>query len=216
VGGPKHHPRQRGRFAAAADPAIGGRARVRGSLCGMRTWCGILLVALVATGCGRDRPAERRPPADADGSGSPLTDRPRDAALPPAHPDSFAAPPLTALRIAAPARRDAVPLPDAPPAEPPPPAGATDRLPLDETLRPPILRGGTRLALPGHARGWIELDVLVDANGGVADVRAAAGTADTATVRAAFAAARSLRYLPARQAGRAVAVWCRQRFDSGR
>ncbi len=39
------------------------------------------------------------------------------------------------------------------------------------------------------------------------------GSADSALVRSATDAALALRFHPALQAGRPVAVWCRQRFD---
>jgi TonB family protein len=62
----------------------------------------------------------------------------------------------------------------------------------------------------------VELDLYVDANGDVADARWAGGRTDSALVRAALRQASALRYEPATQAGRPVAVWCRQRFEAGR
>ena len=59
----------------------------------------------------------------------------------------------------------------------------------------------------------MELDVLVDRMGRVADVRWAAGSADSALVSAAERCAATMRFDPARLAGRPVEAWCRQRFE---
>jgi len=91
------------------------------------------------------------------------------------------------------------------------------RLDVDEGLKPPIPRGSSRLIVPrGADPGWIELDVRVDETGAVSDVEWAGGAIDSARVEAATACAFAMRYFPALQDGRAVAVWCRQRFDFGR
>jgi TonB family protein len=108
-----------------------------------------------------------------------------------------------------------LPPPEAPPetlavAPDPPPA-----LAVDEGLKPPLLRSRAALAVPPGARGSVELDVRVDEQGAVAEVRWAGGTRDPAMVRAAMECARGMRFYPARRAGRPVAVWCRERFDFG-
>lgn len=173
----------------------------------------ILLFVVLALGCSRERatvPASHATPEPAPVDSA---DRPRGAGLPPAAPDSFASLPPTHLRIAEPAAGARVPPPDAAMGEPPPPEGAVDRLPADDALHAPVLRAGSRAALPPQAHGWVELDLLVDAQGEVADARFAGGSTDPATIAAAVQAARALHYAPARQGGRAVAVWCRQRFE---
>ena len=175
-----------------------------------------MLAALVVLGCGRERGA-RAPAASAVAdSGGLLADRPRDGGLPAVPPDSIAPPPLTALRIALPVPESDVPPPEAAPAEPPAATDAVERLPVDDALRPPIPRTTPRRRVGPRARGWIELDVRVDERGEVTEAVFVNGTGDSASVRAAIVAARALRYYPARQAGKPVAVWCRQRFDGGR
>jgi hypothetical protein len=110
----------------------------------------------------------------------------------------------------------AYPLPT-PPSEtlavefPPPPA-----LEVDDELKPPLPRTRATLEVPrGAGRGWVELDVRVDEAGEVSDALWAAGSTDSAHVRAAIACALAMRFYPAQLAGRAIAVWCRQRFDFG-
>jgi protein TonB len=171
--------------------------------------------ALLLAGCARDRNVATTTPASRTDSGSVLADRPRESGLPPAPVESLPPPPLTTLRIA-PAGSTRVPPPSAPPEAPPTSDAPVDRLPVDESLRPPVLRSSPGWPVAEHARGWVDLDVLVDESGAVADVRVVAGTADAGTLRSAMAAARLLRYRPATQGGSPVAVWCRQRFDSGR
>ena len=132
-------------------------------------------------------------------------------------------PPVAArvwLASVAPARA-AVPeptLPEAvpdslPPADEPPPA-----LQVDPGLKPPVLRTPGILALPpgwSGPRGSVELDVRVDDSGVVSDALLASGGGDSALVEAARRCALDMRFYPALQAGRPVAVWCRQRFDFG-
>jgi TonB family protein len=90
-------------------------------------------------------------------------------------------------------------------------------LAVDEDLKPPIPRVNARLHVPAGARpGWVELDVRVDDTGAVTDAEWAGGSPDTALVRAATDCAFGMRFFPAVQGGREVAVWCRQRFDFGR
>jgi TonB family protein len=109
------------------------------------------------------------------------------------------------------------PLPDAAPdsvaPEPAPPP-----LEIDQRLKPPILRSQPVLVLPPGARlapgsATVELDVHVDEGGEVSRVQWVGGSPDTALVRAAERCARSMRFYPALQGDRPVAVWCRQRFD---
>jgi hypothetical protein len=101
-----------------------------------------------------------------------------------------------------------------------PPGGswpAPPTLEVDEGLKPPIARGAARLTVPrGSGSGWVELDVRVDENGVVSDVAWAGGASDSAHVTAATAYAFAMRWFPALQGGRPVAVWCRQRVDFGR
>jgi len=115
------------------------------------------------------------------------------------------------------------------PAAEPPPEAATDTLapeppgaPLpppslvvDGSLKPPLPRSQTPLAVPRGARGSVELDVRVDERGEVSEVRWAGGSRDPALVRAATDCAHGMHFFPAERAGQPVAVWCRQRFDFG-
>lgn len=71
------------------------------------------------------------------------------------------------------------------------------------------------MRLSGTRAGWLELDVRVDENGEVTDAIPVSGDADSATVRAATESALALRWFPAVRRGRPVAVWCRQRFETG-
>ncbi|HKQ57251.1 MAG TPA: energy transducer TonB, partial [Candidatus Eisenbacteria bacterium] len=95
-------------------------------------------------------------------------------------------------------------------AMPPPPA-----LAVDEDLKPPLPRSSTPLAVPPRARGFVELDVRIDEQGSVSDALWAGGSEDPALVEPATRCALEMRFYPALRAGRAVAVWCRQRFDFG-
>lgn len=109
------------------------------------------------------------------------------------------------------------PPPDAAPetlaSEPSAPRG----LAVDEDLKPPLLRErGTLIVPPRAPRETVELDVRVDEEGRVSDALWAAGSEDSTLVRAASECALAMRFFPALQSGRPVAVWCRQRFDFGR
>jgi hypothetical protein len=53
----------------------------------------------------------------------------------------------------------------------------------------------------------------VDERGDVSDALWAAGSEDTSLVRAAIECALAMRFFPALRGDRAVAVWCRQRYD---
>jgi len=90
-------------------------------------------------------------------------------------------------------------------------------LAVDEDLKPPIPRDAATLRVPAGSRpGWVEMDVRVDETGAVSDAEWAGGSQDSALVRAASDCAFAMRFFPAVQGGREVAVWCRQRFDFGR
>lgn len=172
----------------------------------------MLVTVPLGGGCGRDVSPPASPHAR---EASVLADTALGAGLPPGRIDSIAPPPLTAMRIDPAGGEGRVPPPEAAPDAPPAPA-SSDRLPVDDRLRPPILRSTARLSLGAGAHGAVELDVHVDEDGAVDDVRWVSGDADSATVRAAMNAAARLRYYPAQRAGLPVAVWCRQRFDAGR
>jgi len=90
-------------------------------------------------------------------------------------------------------------------------------LEVDEGLKPPIPRGPARMMVPRDAAtGWVELDVRVDETGAVSDVEWAGGATDSARIEAATTYAFAMRWFPALQGGRPIAVWCRQRIDFGR
>jgi hypothetical protein len=121
---------------------------------------------------------------------------------------------VTPARAPAPAP----PLPEALPDSLPPPEDSPPALAVDPGLQPPVLRAPGSLQLPP---GWsgppasVELDVRVEESGRVSDALPAAGDGDPALVEAASRCALGMRFYPALQAGRPVAVWCRQRFDLG-
>ena len=96
-----------------------------------------------------------------------------------------------------------------------PPAPALE---VSPDLKPPILRTPAALHVPAararHA-AVVELDVRVDEEGNVSDALWAGGSSDSALVSSATESALAMRFFPALQAGRAIAVWCRQRFDFG-
>jgi outer membrane biosynthesis protein TonB len=78
-----------------------------------------------------------------------------------------------------------------------------------------IAKRAGRIAVPKGARlpSHVELEVRVDSDGAVREVRWAGGAADTALIAAAIACARGLTFYPALRGGTPVEVWCRQRFD---
>ncbi len=181
-----------------------------------------LVIAIVAlVGCERRRPAPAAHlpvPVDvladtAGAGGAPMRLTPTRPAPPRA--DGIGGARVWMARVSPPRPAAAEPpLPratpdslDLPPPEPP-------TLEIDEGLKPPIPLAHARLTLPRGVRpGVVELDVRVDERGAVSDVILAGGSDDAALVAAATACALAMRYRPAEQAGRPVAVWCRQRFD---
>ena len=97
----------------------------------------------------------------------------------------------------------------APHFEPPP-------LEIADDIQPPILRSAPALVFPTRAhRAAVELDVRVDESGEVTDALWAEGSTDPELVAAATECALGMRFYPALQGGRPIAVWCRQRFDFG-
>ena len=185
----------------------------------MRKSLSLLVLAALVAGCDRapgapraeslPRPLPRPLPLEV------LADRAPDASLTPARISSAPSARLVLLRIA-PERASVASPPEASPAEPPAAADEPERLPSDDRLHPPVPRASTLLQLAGARGRWVELDVRVDENGAVSDVEVAGGDADSALVHAAIAAARATRWYPARRAGRAVAVWSRQRLEVAR
>jgi hypothetical protein len=178
------------------------------------------LVFLLAGGCAREQgPAASRPVAVplavnvyADtGRGGRLEVRP------PAARAWLAS--VTPARLPAPAPALPPAIPDSLPSLDEPPPG----LAVNPGLMPPVLRAPGTLALPPGWRGpraSVELDVRVDESGRVSDALAVRAGGDSAMievglVEAARRCALGMRFYPALQGGRAVPVWCRQRFDFG-
>ncbi len=189
-----------------------------------RVCAGFPLVLLLAGGCARspDSAVSRTPPrpvavplavnvyADT-GRGGHLEVRPPAA--------------RAWLASVAPARLNA-PVPDLPEVLPdslPPPGDPSPGLPVTPGLKPPILRAPGTLALPPGWRGprtSVDLDVRVDESGRVSDALPVLASGDSATIgpgliEAARRCALGMRFYPALQGGRAVPVWCRQRFELG-
>lgn len=179
------------------------------------------LVALSLAGCGR-RPA---PPQTSRARLEPVVlavhvfaDSGHTYALPTAPRESLEAHGVGLVIVGvAPARAGLSELPVPTPEAAPPPAGTeAEIVPApDDALKPPIARTAARLRLPRGVprRGWVELDVRVDEAGRVSDALVAASDADSAAVALAIESALDLRFYPALQSGRPVAVWCRQRFE---
>lgn len=176
----------------------------------------LVLFGLLLGGCGQ---RTATPESREVGDRLPVTvlaDSGEGASLPPARvgPGEEGAR-LTLVRIA-PLRADVrAPLPVPEPAAP---EAAEPRAPedsRDDELRPPIPRGPAIVRLNGSRAGWLELDVRVDENGEVTEAIPVGGDADSATVRAATEAALAMRWFPAVRRGRPVAVWSRQRFETG-
>ena len=176
---------------------------------------------LIMLGCSPDR--ARRPVASGETElpVSALTDSAERWTLPaaPLSADTAARPRLTLQRISPSRAALELALPNADPALPPvsdPDASSREGLAIDDELRPPIARGASALTLKAARRGWVELDVRVDEQGEVSDAMVVEAMADSATQAAAVEAAYAVRFHPATQRGRPVAVWCRQRFEVGR
>jgi len=110
-----------------------------------------------------------------------------------------------------------VPPPEARPDAPPVTSEPLDVLVVDEDLHPPIPIGVAPLHVPsGRGSLGIDLDVRIDEDGAVSDAVWAGGSADPAAVAAVTACALAMRFHPAVQRGKPVAVWCRQHFEFGR
>jgi hypothetical protein len=124
---------------------------------------------------------------------------------------------VTPARLPAPAPA----LPEALPDSQPPPETALPGLDVNPGLVPPVLRTPGTLTLPSGwrgARASVDLDVRVDETGRVSDVLPVPAGGDSAVaggglVEAARLCARGMRFYPALRGGRAVPVWCRQRFE---
>jgi TonB family protein len=176
----------------------------------------IAVLAGTAAGCGRERataPARRSIPVDVFAD----TGRAgRLAVKPPATSASVWMDRVSQTRVA-PAGALSTPEPEAPPETLRSDVAPARGLAVDEDLKPPIPRERGALVVPPHApSGSVELDVRVDEAGRVSDAIWAAGSEDSTLVRAATDCALAMRFFPALQAGRPVAVWCRQRFEFGR
>jgi hypothetical protein len=175
----------------------------------------LALFVLAGVGCGRGRPRADRPyPLPVDVYADTGRTEPLRVAVPPA---PSTPPPHASVWLArvSPMRSGLLPPPEVAGETlavtmPAPPA-----LAVDEDLKPPLPRTRAPLAVPAHARGFVELDVRVDEEGRVSDALWAGGRDDPDLVRAATDCALGMRFYPALRVGRPVAVWCRQRFDFG-
>ena len=117
--------------------------------------------------------------------------------------------PAPAVAIA-PARGDETPPPAMLPGELP---AAGEQTP-DPAFKPPILRTAPALRRPaGAGGGLVTLDLRVEPDGSVGEVRWAGGSADPVAVRAARECAFGMRFYAARRAGEPVSAWCRRRFE---
>ncbi len=176
------------------------------------------LALLLSGGCARDpEPAASRAAAAplavnvyADtGRGGPLDVRPPAARV--------WLQSVTPARLPAPSPE----LPEAPPDSQPPSDEAPPGLAVNPGLQPPVLRVPGTLTLPpgwSGPRASVDLDVRVDESGRVTDALPVAADRDSAALDGGLAAAArrcalGMRFYPALRAGRAVPVWCRQRFD---
>ena len=180
----------------------------------------MVVVALLLTACERTPPERGAAPLLAVRV---LADTGRAERLHPTLPDSAVGSPAPAAvwltRVKPAGSGD----PGFPPAEAEPapvPGGEGPRpsLEVDPGLKPPLLREpAPELRAPHGPGGTVQLDVRVDEHGAVSDALWAAGSSDSALIAAAVECALAMHFYPALQAGRPVAVWCRQRFDfSGR
>lgn len=175
-------------------------------------WRALWAAALVS-GCGR---TEHEPPATNRMFVDVMADTGRTVTL-------RVEPPRASVWMAGVSEQKSAPSPvpaiDVPPPEPTP-APLPAELPppptlvIDPPLMPPVLTSSSPLRVPsGAPRGWIELDVFVDARGIVPEVSWAGGSRDPDLLRAAIECAQSMQFRPASRGGQPTAVWCRQRFD---
>jgi hypothetical protein len=175
----------------------------------------VVLIAALAAGC---TPRRSEPPAPEPLAVNVFADTGRGGSLPVRAPAGDPRASVWLDRVS--------PVRIAPPSDPelPPPEAAPETLTsrseprvtpaADDELKPPLLRGRGTLVVPrGAGDAVVELDVRVDEQGRVSDALWAAGSEDSALVRAATDCALGMTFYPALQAGRPVAVWCRQRFD---
>ena len=187
----------------------------------MRTRNALSFALLLVLGCSPGRPGQSVGTGGTELPVSALADSAERWTLPaaPLAADTVARPRLTLQRISPSRASLKLPLPNADPAPPPvadPDASAREGLAIDDELRPPIARSASTLTMKGARRGWVELDVRVDEQGEVSDAVVVEAMADSATQAAAVEAAYAVRFHPATQRGKPVAVWCRQRFEVGR
>jgi len=190
------------------------RSRAASAICA-------LLAPLAAAGCGRPEARATREPAAL---------LPIRVVADTGETASLAVPPAAAARAwfervstaapvpAATASRPALDLPPPVPTPAAPAAAEPESLEIDHGLRPPVPRQPAPIR-PPHPAGRVvrvDLDVRVDERGELSDARWAGGSDDPEAVRAATDCARAMRFYPALQRGRPVAVWCRQRFEFGR
>jgi protein TonB len=170
----------------------------------------VAALALAAAGCQR----ERSDPVPATALAVEVTAGPPADSAAPAPRASVWLERVSESRAAAPEPPLPEPAPDSAIPE------AAPRAP-DAALLPPVLLEPAPLLVPPagrKARGSesVEIEVQVSERGEVTVARYAGGDADSARVAAAIACARGMRFLPARRGERAVAVWCRQRFEFAR
>ena len=173
------------------------------------------ILILAIPGCGQERrPRSEGPTALAVNV---MADTGRSERLHIERPPAEApTPPKVWLAKVSPSRPDPldpalpVPSPDLIEVAPDPP-----RLEVDQDLKPPILRRTGNLIPPIGKKGSVELDVRIDEDGDVSDALWAGGSNDSLLVDAAVSCALEMRFYPALQGSRPIAVWCRQRFDFG-
>ena len=183
------------------------------------------LLLVLASGC--ERKAD--PPAHATAVRLPiqvLADTGRRQSLP-VPPPAVARAWLERVQKDRPPRVPAAEVAPAPPLDAPPPEARPDAPPVtsepldvlvvDEDLHPPIPIGVAPLRVPsGRGAVGVDLDVRIDEDGAVSDAVWAGGSPDSAAVAAVTACALAMRFHPAVQRGKPVAVWCRQHFEFGR
>lgn len=182
----------------------------------LRSGCALALAAV--TLCGMACEPRRTEPEAAPSLGvRVLADTGRSQPLRATLSDSGLGVPLRAavwLTRVQPAAGPDLPPPQVEPTPIPPDETSRPKLEVDPDLKPPLLHEpGPELRAPRGARGTVELDVRVGEDGSVSDALWAGGSSDSTLVSAAIDCALAMRFYPALQAGKPVAVWCRQRFD---